>query len=260
MSVSSVSRNAARWAYSERVQKSAAQLLASGDVDALLALHRSTFGDARMDAAGSGGDAGAGGQGREGGAGPAGGAGGEVGPPPAAGVPQDTVNAIVARETEKAKTAALQGLADEWGVSLDDARQIVADHKAGEAAKLTEAEKRERAAAEAETKATAREAAAVARERDATIRAALAEAGVGRDDMTDARRLVDIADGDLDEKAVGTAVEDLKKRRPELFGGTRTTPPAGFTPPGSPTPGAQPSSMAERREHYRKQLEAQKSA
>lgn len=248
--------------YRERVQPTTASFLASGDIDAVLAFHRATFGETRMDGEGAGGAGGAG-EGSEGGSG-TGGAGGGVRTPPAAGVPQDQVNAIVARETEKAKAQALKDFAEKHGLaSAEDAEAALKAHLDAQSAKLSDAEKREKAAADKEAAATAREAAATAKERDATVRAALAVAGcTGKDDMADATRLVQLPDGDLDDKVAEDAVDALKKRRPELFGGKRgpATPPA-FTPPGSPAPTGSPTSMEQARERYRNQQNgASKSA
>ncbi|MFF5538639.1 hypothetical protein ACFY71_40365 [Streptomyces cinerochromogenes] len=107
--------------------------------------------------------------------------------------------------------------------------------------------------------AEAREAQAVARERAALLRSALAGLGAAGDDLSDAVLLIDRAlsdQPDADEDAVAAAAEQLKERRPELFGSRAAAPPApGGSPAGDPPsrggvppkPGAAGRAMVRRR-------------
>jgi hypothetical protein len=99
--------------------------------------------------------------------------------------------------------------------------------------------------------------AATARERAAAIRGALAEAGCsGKDNIDDAARLVDLPDGEVDDKKLGEIVEALKKRRPELFGAkSDDSGGGGYTPPGAPNAPKQSTRMSDLRQQFREQRE-----
>lgn len=187
----------------------AALALARGDIDALLALHRDTFGSARMDDGDDGeGDDGAGGTGGTG--------GGATGT-----VTQEQATAAATRAAAEARRKAIKDVAETLGMSVDEAKTFIADKQAADEQAKSEEQKRADALAERERKAEERERETAQRERNAAIREALAEAGATGQELKDAAVLIaaDLA-ADADDDAIKTAVDDLKKRREELFKGT----------------------------------------
>ncbi|TQK44428.1 hypothetical protein FBY35_5932 [Streptomyces sp. SLBN-118] len=186
---------------------------------------------------------------------------GEASGTPSGGVTQDDLSRLLAREKTQGGRAAVKKLLGELGFEDSEAlTEFVTTRRDAEQAALTELQRREQATDEKLRAAEAREAQATARERAASRRAALAGLGAAGDDLADAVLLIDRAlddKRDADEEAVAAAAEQLKERRPELFGQTReTTPPApGGSPAGGPPsrggvppkPGAAGLEMARRR-------------
>ncbi|WP_411142335.1 hypothetical protein [Streptomyces sp. x-80] len=176
-------------------------------------------------------------------------------------VTQEDLSRLLAREKTQGGRAAVKKLLGELGFDNSDAlAEFITTKRDAEQAVLTEVERRELAAEEKLRAAEAREAQAAAKERAAVRRAALAGLGAAGDDLADAVLLIDRALDDqpgADERAVASAAEQLKERRPELFGQTReTTPPAPGGSPASgppsragvpPKPGAAGLEMARRR-------------
>lgn len=181
---------------------------------------------------------------------------------PAAGsVTQEDLSRLLAREKTQGGRAALKKLLGDLGFDNSEAlTEFITTKRDADQAALTEIERREQAAEEKLRAAEARETQAAARERAAIRRAALAGLGAAGDDLGDAILLIDRAlddQPDADEEAVATAAEQLKERRPELFGQTGETTPAapGGSPAGGPPsrggvppkPGAAGLEMARRR-------------
>ncbi|MFD8509772.1 hypothetical protein ACFV27_01300 [Streptomyces antimycoticus] len=176
-------------------------------------------------------------------------------------VTQEDLSRLLAREKTQGGRAAVKKLLGELGFDNPEAlTEFVASKRDADQAALTEVERREQAAEEKLRAAEAREVQAAAKERAAIRRAALAGLGAAGDDLADAVLLIDraLADQpDADEEAVAAAAEQLKERRPELFGQAReTAPPApGGSPAGGPPsrggvppkPGAAGLEMARRR-------------
>ncbi|MFD5425331.1 hypothetical protein [Streptomyces sp. NPDC127084] len=176
-------------------------------------------------------------------------------------VTQEDLSRLLAREKTQGGRAAVKKLLGDLGFDNPEAlTEFVATKRDAEQAALTEIERREQAAEEKARAAEAREAQATARERAAIRRAALAGLGATGDDLSDAVLLIDRAlddQPDADEEAVAAAAEQLRERRPELFGQTSgATPPApGGSPAGGPPsrggvppkPGAAGLEMARRR-------------
>ncbi|TXC99029.1 hypothetical protein [Streptomyces sp. ISID311] len=176
-------------------------------------------------------------------------------------VTQEDLSRLLAREKTQGGRAAVKKLLGDLGFDNSEAlTEFITTKRDAEQAALTEVERREQAAEEKLRTAEAREAQAAARERAAIRRAALAGLGAAGDDLSDAILLIDRAlddQPDADEDAVAAAAEQLKERRPELFGQAReTTPPApGGSPAGGPPsrggvppkPGAAGLEMARRR-------------
>ncbi len=147
-----------------------------------------------------------------------------------------------------AKKAAEKAIADSLGVSIDEAKTIIAERKAAAEAAQSETEKAVAAAKVREDAATARETAAAARERQTDAKAALLAAGIKLPEAPEDRAkklsratslLLAEAGEDADEAAIAIAAETLKTEMPELFG----APPGGIgapsgDPSGGPKPGA----------------------
>ncbi|WP_063734373.1 hypothetical protein [Streptomyces sp. RTd22] len=176
-------------------------------------------------------------------------------------VTQEDLSRLLAREKTQGGRAAVKKLLGELGFDNSEAlTEFITTKRDAEQAALTELQRREQAADEKLRSAEAREVQAAAKERVAIRRAALAGLGAAGDDLADAVLLIDRAlddQPDADEEAVAVAAEQLKERRPELFGQNREgTPPApGGSPAGGPPsrggvppkPGAAGLEMARRR-------------
>lgn len=185
---------------------------------------------------------------------------GEVSDTPS-GVTQEDLARLLAREKTQGGRAAVKKLLGELGFDNSEAlTEFVTTKREADKAALTEIERREQVAEEKVKAAETREAQAAARERAAIRRAALAGLGAAGDELADAVLLIDRAlldQPDADEDAVTAAAEQLKERRPELFGQPReTVPPAPGGSPASgppsregvlPKPGAAGLEMARRR-------------
>ena len=164
---------------------------------------------------------------------------GDEGSPQGGGVTQDDLSRLLAREKTQGGRAAVKKLLGDLGFDTSEAlTEFITTKRDADQSALTEVERREHVAEEKLKAAEAREVQALARERAAIRRAALGGLGATGDDLDDAVLLIDRAlhdQSDADEAAVVAAADQLKERRPELFGVTReTVPPA---PGGSPASG-----------------------
>lgn len=170
----------------------------------------------------------------------------------------DAQSAGIRKEAERtAKKQAEKALADSLGVSVDEAKQIIADQKAAQEAAKGESQKAIDAAKAREEAATARERAAIARERSAEVKLALMDAGINPTRLARATTLLvtDVAE-DADADAIKAAAEALKSEMPELFGaGSPGGAPSG-DPSGPPKPGgkSQPTGIEAGRERARAEL------
>jgi hypothetical protein len=155
-------------------------------------------------------------------------------------VAQEDLSRLLAREKTQGGRAAVKKLLGDLGFDSSEAlTEFVTTKRDADQAALTEIERREQAADEKLRSAETREAQALAKERAAIRRAALGGLGATGDDLDDAVLLIDRAlhdQPDADEETVAVAAQQLKERRPELFGSTReTAPPApGGSPVGGP--------------------------
>ncbi len=192
-----------------------------------------------MFANGDGGGAGAGSG--EGGAPPA---PGGTGTPPAPAPTITTAEATRAAElaAANAKTAAEQAIADQLGVTIEEAKKIVADKKAADDATKSEAQKALEAAQTAQAAAEKAKADADRERLAAKVERKLAAAGIPEAAMTRASRLVAVP-ADADDAAIDVEITALKTEMPALFttpGGAPPAPPAGTgTPPPAPPAGGQ---------------------
>lgn len=179
--------------------------------------------------------------------------------PPVSTVTQDDLNRLLAREKVQGGRAAVKKLLGDLGFETPEALgAFITTKREADQAALSEVERREQAAAELERQANQRLADAETRERAAVRRTVLAGLGASGEDLADAVVLIErvLADQpDADEAAVTVLAEQLKERRPNLFG-QQTPPPApGGSPAGGPPsrgglpprPGAAGLEMARRR-------------
>ncbi|MGQ4490871.1 hypothetical protein ACN6LM_001759 [Streptomyces sp. SAS_281] len=171
---------------------------------------------------------------------------------------QDRLGKMLTREKAQGERAAIKRLLSTLGFDNPKAlTEFVSSQREAEQAALSEVERREQVAQERELQAARREELAAERERAALRRAALVALGAEGDDLVDAERLLAVDDEDADEAQVQAAAEQLRTRRPELFGEVRTQVPAA--PAGAPAgrgptrtapvakPGAAGLEMAKRR-------------
>lgn len=182
--------------------------------------------------------------------------------PPAGSFTQEDLDRIAAKEKAQGQRAgarqALEEFAAEHGFSnVDDAKAFIAAARQAEDAKKSEDQKRQEELERREQELTAREAAAEAKARAAARREVLAGLGATGADLTDAAKLLDVAD-DADEQTVTDAASALKERRPELFGvkpapAPSTLPPA---PGGAPAGGNGPTRQAPSKDDAKARMEA----
>jgi polyhydroxyalkanoate synthesis regulator phasin len=157
---------------------------------------------------------------------------------------------IGAAEKNQGKQAAMREVAEQLGMTPEEAKDFIEKARAKEREGMAEAERKLAEAADKEAAAARREEQALAREVDAAKRAALIEAGVPRDQAAAVARMLDVDPKaeDLD-KAAATAAEELKKSLPALFAtaGTGGTPPPDSKPRGDkpPAPKTGGKSLAE---------------
>jgi sRNA-binding protein len=149
----------------------------------------------------------------------------------------------VARETEAAKRKAEQDIATALGVTLDEAKQIVADRRAADDAKKTEAERAAAAWKTAQEGAESIKRAAEQEKHDAKVERELQRAGF---DITNATLLpagmaavaAHVQVG-ADEAAIKAAVEKTKTDAAQLFGTSPNPNPAPHSAPPNPNPNPQ---------------------
>ncbi|WP_328769398.1 hypothetical protein [Streptomyces sp. NBC_00286] len=158
-------------------------------------------------------------------------------------IPQDELSRRFAREKDQGRRAGVRDLLGQLGFEsakalteyVESQRQAEQQQKAAEQARLSEVERREQAAAERERQAQERESAATAREREAARRAVLVGLGATGTELEDAVVLLARElEPDADNATLTQAAEDLKQRRPELFGARVPQAPAP-PPSGSPS-------------------------
>jgi hypothetical protein len=151
-------------------------------------------------------------------------------PPASAGVSQEEVSRIAAREkdqgarAERRRILTALGLDPETG-KLEDVTATLTAAREADAARLSEAERREKAATDAEARAVAREQQAAQTTHRARLTEALVRAGSPGETLDDARTLLSTVPADADDAALTEAVNALKTRLPALFGVQQQTPP-----------------------------------
>jgi hypothetical protein len=179
-------------------------------------------------------------------------------PPPAGDPPktftQEEVNAIVQKRVGGAKESATADLMKELGITDPaQAKALIAAAKAQEEANATELDKAKKAAEESAASAAKATAELEATKLNTAIVEALVGTGLTISAAKKVRAMVSV--DKVDDDAIKTAIEDLKKDMPALF----ETQGAGGLPghnPGSPPPGGQgkpndPEAVALRTLHER---------
>lgn len=162
-------------------------------------------------------------------------------PPAPAGLSQEEVARIAAREkdqgarAERRKLLTALGLDPETG-KIEDVKKQLEAARAADDARLSEVEKRERAAEAREKAAAEREQVAADTAHRARLTQALVVEGAPAATLEDARTLLASVPHDADDKALADAVGALKTRLPALFGTPTHTPPlpSGGSPTGTP--------------------------
>lgn len=132
---------------------------------------------------------------------------------------QADLDKAAAAARREGKRSAAEDLAKELGISVEDAKKVIADAKKAEDEKKDEATKA-REAADAEKAAAEREKTEAAKERHAVkVERALLKAGIDPDKTERVAKLVEVEVGaEADE--IETAVETLKSDIPTLFAET----------------------------------------
>ncbi|MER6010200.1 hypothetical protein [Streptomyces bluensis] len=153
-------------------------------------------------------------------------------------IPQDELSRRFAREKDQGRRAGVRDLVGQLGFEsakalteyIESQRHAEQQQKDVEQARLSEVERREQAAAERERQAQKRESTAAEREREAARRAVLVGLGATVANLEDAVVLLAREiEPEADEATLTQSAEELKQRRPELFG--VRTPQAPAPPP-----------------------------
>jgi len=172
-------------------------------------------------------------------------------------IPQTKVDEIAGAARNQGRQATLKEVADELGMSLEDAKKFIADKKTEDRSKLEEHERMKVEAQELQEQAAKQMAEAQAATLRANVSSALNRAGEGTASVREDRRdraieeAIRLAPGAPDgEDRAAWAATKVRETTPEWFGSSDETDPndadrRGGTPPagGSPKPsgdGAKP--------------------
>jgi DNA-binding transcriptional MerR regulator len=178
---------------------------------------------------------------------------------------QAEVNKFAAREKAEGKRAAEKALAEQLGVPLDKAKEIIAAAQKAEDEKKSEAEKERDKAVEERKAAEAEKREAAAEKHEARIERALAAEGFAGDDkkLGRVRKMITVEVGATYEDVLAD-VKDAKTEFPEIFAGKaddgdkdkadRKLP--GSDPKGKP---AKPNGGEDKFDAGAKRFEAQKA-
>lgn len=158
-------------------------------------------------------------------------------------VPKSRVNEIVNSRVAETKTATEKRIAEELGVPISEAKEILAAHQKRVDGEKSEAQREKDAATKARQDADNEKAAAAKERQDAKIERALVRAGIADEKLDRAVRLLDV-ESDADAEAIKKAAEALKSEEPAWFGDTGdgggTKPPKA---PGSDSKGKPPKNQ-----------------
>jgi colicin import membrane protein len=150
----------------------------------------------------------------------------------------DVDKAASARAAE-ARRKATADLAEQLGVSVEEAKKIIAASKSAEESQKTEAQRAKEAADQAKREAEEAKAEAARERQAAQVERALIKSRVRDDCLEDSLALLKV-DAEASPEEITAAVEAFTQRRPEFFDtdsgdGSRRTPPPG-DPKGKPAP------------------------
>jgi DNA-binding transcriptional MerR regulator len=131
---------------------------------------------------------------------------------------QEAVNRIAATEHKRGAEEARRKIAEELGISLDDAKELIKKSRDHEDAQKSEAQRDKEAAARERTEAATQKAEAARELHFAKVERRLIAAGTPADDDTidAARRLLDVEVG-ADQASIDADIERVKKRFPLFF-------------------------------------------
>lgn len=132
---------------------------------------------------------------------------------------QAELNRMMSREKEQGRNSATSALAKDLGVSIEEAKDIVAAHKKREEDEKSDAQKAKDAADKAKAEADVKVSDSDREKHELKVERALIRAGVPLDDdkaISRALKLVEVEVGD-DDDAIKDAVKALKKDMPVLF-------------------------------------------
>lgn len=177
-------------------------------------------------------------------------------PTPPASFTQDDLNRIATREKAEGERAAAARFAQDLGVSLEDAKRIIAEAKTREDSQKSEAQRETEAAATARSEADKEKAAAAKERHEARLDRAFVVAGI-TDEAKIAKfsRLLDVELGASPED-VKKAIESLKTDMPELFGAADPDP-TKRVPPKAPNsdPKATPPAPKQSEDAFQRGME-----
>lgn len=156
---------------------------------------------------------------------------------------QEEVNRYNTKAKRDGEKAATQKLADELGMSVEEAKALISATKERQEAEQTALEKAENAAKQREADAEAKAKAAELKEHNLNVKAALLEAGVPKGKLAKATRLLDAEVG-ASEEDIAAEVESLKEDWPEVFA-TASETTTGGAPSGMPSGKPGTSSVGE---------------
>jgi hypothetical protein len=149
---------------------------------------------------------------------------------------QADVDKAASAQAAEAKRKATADLAEQLGVTVDEAKKIIAAHQSAEESQKTEAQRAKEAADAAKAEADEAKAEAARERQAAKIERALIKDHIRDDCLEDSLALLKV-DADASPEEFTAAIAAFKERRPEFFEATgeesKRTPPPG-DPKGKP--------------------------
>ena len=172
---------------------------------------------------------------------------------------QEDVNRIATREKNQGRQAATQELAEELGVSLDEAKSIIQEARKKEESEKSEAQKAKDAADREKQEAETAKAEAARERYEARVERALLRAGIDGDDESKLSRLSRMITVEVDasQEDINADVDQIKTDFPELFG-AKEEGGGGRKPPPSSDPGGTPPKNRQQEDAFSKGAERAK--
>lgn len=145
---------------------------------------------------------------------------------------QAQVNDIAAREKNEGKRAVQREIAEQLGMTVEEAKAFIEKAKADELERMSEADRKLAEADERERQAQKALAEAAEARREARVQANLTRAGVPVEQVEMVARLIDPSiESDED---IATAVASIKEQLPQMFQPKGSPGAGGYTPPKAP--------------------------